>query len=59
MATVRLPDGKELEVDSGERLEDVARRIGPRLAREAVVARLNGRLVDLDLPVDGGEICSS
>ena len=54
MATVRLPDGKELEVGSGERLEDVARRIGPRLARDAVVARLNGRLVDLDLPVDGG-----
>ncbi len=54
MATVRLPDGKELEVDPGERLGDVARRIGPRLARDAVVARLNGRLVDLSLPVDGG-----
>ncbi|BBL78763.1 threonine--tRNA ligase [Rubrobacter xylanophilus] len=54
MATVRLPDGKELEVDSSERLGDVARRIGPRLARDAVVARLNGRLVDLGLPVDGG-----
>ncbi|TCJ16742.1 threonine--tRNA ligase [Rubrobacter taiwanensis] len=54
MAAVRLPDGKELEVEPGERARDVAQRIGPRLARDAVVAKLNGRLIDLDAPLDGG-----
>ena len=51
MAAVRLPDGKELEIEPGERAIDVAERIGPRLARDAVVARLDGRLVDLDYRV--------
>src|SRR3990170_4312576 len=54
MAAVRLPDGKELEIVPGERARDVAERIGPRLARDAVVAKLDGRLVDLDTPLDGG-----
>jgi threonyl-tRNA synthetase len=54
MAAVRLPDGKELEIVPGERARDVAERIGPRLARDAVVAKLDGRLIDLDTPLDGG-----
>ncbi|HET7480454.1 MAG TPA: threonine--tRNA ligase [Rubrobacteraceae bacterium] len=54
MAAVRLPDGKELEIESGERARDVVERIGPRLARDAVVAKLNGDLIDLDAPLDGG-----
>ena len=54
MAAVRLPDGKELEIEPGERAGDVAERIGPRLARDAVVAKLDGRLIDLDTPLDGG-----
>jgi threonyl-tRNA synthetase len=55
MAEVRLPDGRELEVEPGERARDVVERIGPRLARDAVVAKLNGEVVDLDAPVEGGE----
>ncbi|CAN5670724.1 threonine--tRNA ligase [soil metagenome] len=55
MAEVRLPDGRELEVEPGERARDVIERIGPRLARDAVVAKLNGEVVDLDAPVEGGE----
>src|ERR687885_1780952 len=54
MATVRLPDGKELEVEPGEKARDVAGKIGPRLLRDAVVAKLNGELIDLDAPLDGG-----
>lgn len=54
MAAVRLPDGKELEIESGERARDVVERIGPRLARDAVVAKLNGDLIDLDAPLNGG-----
>jgi threonyl-tRNA synthetase len=54
MAAVRLPDGSELEIGPGDRARDVAERIGPRLLRDAVVAKLDGRLVDLDAPLNGG-----
>jgi len=54
MGAVRLPDGKELTVEPGEKVRDVVAKVGPRLLRDAVVARLNGELVDLDAPVDGG-----
>ena len=54
MAAVKLPDGRELAVEPGEKAREVAERIGKRLARDAVVARLDGRVVDLDAPVDGG-----
>src|SRR5918992_3757991 len=54
MAAVRLPDGKQLEIEPGMSARDVAERIGPRLARDTVVAKLDGRLVDLDAPLDGG-----
>src|SRR5215210_7568747 len=54
MAAVRLPDGRELDVGPGERARDVAERIGKRLVRDAVVAKLNGELIDLDAPLNGG-----
>ncbi len=54
MAAVTLPDGNQLEIRPGERARDVAGRIGPRLLRDAVVAKLDGRLVDLDEPLNGG-----
>ncbi|AHY46558.1 thrS: threonine--tRNA ligase [Rubrobacter radiotolerans] len=54
MAAVRLPDGREMEVAPGERARDVVARIGPRLLKDAVVAKLDGRLIDLDAPVDSG-----
>jgi threonyl-tRNA synthetase len=54
MPAVRLPDGRALDVGPGERARDVAERIGKRLARDAVVAKLNGELIDLDAPLNGG-----
>ncbi len=54
MAAVRLPDGKEIPIEPGEKARDVAERIGPRLARDAIVAKLNGQVVDLDASLDGG-----
>ncbi|GIW70932.1 MAG: threonine--tRNA ligase [Planctomycetota bacterium] len=52
---VRLPDDRELELD-GERvtLADVARAIGPGLARAAVAGRIDGVLADLAAPVPDG-----
>ncbi|MBA2441595.1 MAG: threonine--tRNA ligase [Rubrobacter sp.] len=54
MAEVRLPDGRELAVGPGESAREVTEKIGSRLARDAVAAKLNGRVVDLDTPVSGG-----
>ena len=56
MASVKLPDGKELPIEPGDRARDVAEMIGPGLARDAVVAKLNGRTVGLDTPVTDGEV---
>jgi threonyl-tRNA synthetase len=54
MASVNLPDGKQLEIEPGEKAREVAEKIGKRLARDAVVAKLDGELIDLDAPLDGG-----
>jgi threonyl-tRNA synthetase len=54
MSSVKLPDGKQLEIESGAKARDVAEKIGKRLARDAVVAKLDGNLIDLDAPMNGG-----
>src|SRR3712207_8263648 len=56
MASVKLPDGKQLEIEPGEKARDVAEKIGKRLARDAVVAKLDGELIDLDAPLNGGGV---
>ncbi len=53
---VRLPDGRTLAVPAGATVLEVAERIGPRLARDAVAGRIDGRLVDLRVPL--GADCS-
>ena len=55
MAAVKLPDGRELDLEAGESALDVAGKIGPRLARDALVAKVNGEVVDLDSQLEGGE----
>ncbi|MDQ5856701.1 MAG: TGS domain-containing protein, partial [Acidobacteriota bacterium] len=45
--TIRLPDGTALEVPAGTTVREVAERIGPRLAKDAVAGKLDGRIVDL------------
>lgn len=44
---VKLPDGSALEVPAGTTVGEVAERIGPGLAKAALAAKLDGRLVDL------------
>lgn len=53
MAKAKLPDGSILEIADGATVADLAARIGPGLARVAVAARVNGRLVDLSAPLSG------
>ena len=51
--TVSLPDGSQKVVEAGTRPIDIARSIGPRLADDAVVARVNGVFYDLTRPFEG------
>lgn len=57
MTLVRLPDGSEKELAQGATAQDLAESIGPRLAKAAVAATVNGREADLSagLP-DGAEV---
>jgi threonyl-tRNA synthetase len=45
--TIRLPNGASLEVPVGTTVREVALRIGPRLAKDAVAGKLDGKIVDL------------
>src|SRR5438270_2127556 len=50
--TITLPDGSQQFVPAGTRPIEVAKKISPRLANDAVVARVNGELYDLDRPLE-------
>jgi threonyl-tRNA synthetase len=50
--TVTLPDGSRQSVQAGTTPLDVARSVSRRLADDAVVARVNGQLVDLSRPIE-------
>src|SRR5258708_7048611 len=49
---VTLPDGSVQSVTPGAAPIDVARSISPRLADDALVAKVNGSLWDLDRPLE-------
>jgi threonyl-tRNA synthetase len=49
---ITLPDGATREVPRGATAAEVAKQISPRLAKEALVARVGGELVDLSRPLD-------
>ena len=51
---VTLPDGSALELPEGASALDAARAIGPRLAEQAVLARVDGEPRDLRLPLPDG-----
>jgi len=50
--TITLPDGSARRVSAGTSLADVAASISPRLAREALVAQVDGELTDLSRPLE-------
>jgi threonyl-tRNA synthetase len=52
---VVLPDNSELELADGATGLDAARSIGPKLAEQAVLARVDGDQRDLRLPLHDGE----
>jgi len=52
---VVLPDSSELELPDGASGLDAARAIGPKLAEQAVLVRVDGATRDLRLPLADGE----
>ena len=53
--TVTLPDGSARELAQGSSAGDLAASIGPRLAKAAVIAEVNGTERDLVWPLDDGD----
>ena len=51
MVTVTLPDGSTKQVENGAPVKAVAEAISPRLADAAIVADVDGKLVDLTYPL--------
>lgn len=50
--TVTLKDGSTIDVEQGEKLLDVAKRISEGLARNTLIAKVDGKLVDLSRTID-------
>ena len=55
MPILKLPDGSRREVPAGARPRDVAEAIGKRLAKDAVAAKVDGAVVDLDRELPPGD----
>jgi len=49
---ITLPDGSEKSYPSGVTPRKIAGDIGPGLARSAIAARIDGRFIDLDTPLN-------
>ena len=50
--TITLPDGSSRVVSAGTPVRDVAAAISPRLAKAALAAAVDDRLVDLSFPLE-------
>ncbi|HOZ48030.1 MAG TPA: threonine--tRNA ligase [Candidatus Hydrogenedentes bacterium] len=55
MIGIALPDGSRMEIEDGATVLDVAQQIGPRLAKAATAAEVNGTVVDLTTPLHEGD----
>lgn len=49
--TVKLPDNSQMQLEAGSDFFQLAGRIGPRLAKDAIAARVDGKVVDLRMKV--------
>jgi threonyl-tRNA synthetase len=52
---VELPDGSPRTLEEGSTALDLARSIGPRLAKDAIAATVNGNLTDLNTSLSNGD----
>lgn len=48
---ITLPDGSKMEVEKGITLQEIAKKIGSNLAKDALAGKINGKPVDLNTPI--------
>src|SRR5688572_7421383 len=54
---VQLPDGSQRELPDNSTVAELAAAIGPRLAKDALAGKVNGKPVDLTSPIpDGAQV---
>ncbi|HWB55296.1 MAG TPA: threonine--tRNA ligase [Tepidisphaeraceae bacterium] len=53
MASIKLPDGSVKELPDGTTIQQIAESIGKGLAKAAVAAKVDGKVVDLSTQVSG------
>ena len=46
MPQIKLPDGKKISFKNGDKAIDIAKNIGPKLAKDTIAAIIDGKLVD-------------
>jgi len=56
MIEVRLPDGSVVEQPDGVTAAEVLQAVCPRLAKDAVAAKINGKVVDLNTRLPGPRV---
>ncbi len=54
--SIKLPDGSARELASGATAATLAESIGPRLAKDALIAVVDGEETDLDIPLSDGAV---
>ncbi len=52
LITVTLPDGSKKEYEKGVTLEHIAADIGPRLLKDAIAGKVDGKMVDLNSRIE-------
>src|SRR3989338_4712262 len=50
--TLEFPDGKKQKFAKGITAKEIAQKIGQRLARDALAAKLDERIIELELPIE-------
>jgi len=53
---VHLPDGSAVEHPDGVTALEILQAVAPKLARQAVAAKLNGKVVDVRTPLHGNDV---
>lgn len=55
MPEVTLPDGNKIKYEKGQTVHDIAKTIGPKLAKDALAANINNNPVDLNTQLNNNQ----
>ena len=52
MVKITLPDGSILEVQNSTTAQQIAEKLSPKLAKQAIAVQIDGQIVDLNTPIN-------